>query len=431
MNSRSFEEYILKINFEGKKIEELSDGVKRHFYYQANTNERGKKDLEELKSYGIEVEGRNFLDIGCGLGGLCIAAKKNGARTSWGIDIDDRNIDVCKHNLEFVKETTSMEGVHFLCKNILYEDVFDEVPKGFFDIICLTSVFEHVYDTARLINMINRLSSDNAIIYYVIPNGLGFFEYIFIENHFASLDGMWKKKPYGISFLEPQAWGSRSENPNIYYKRWDHFAALFSYYGFEEIEIFYDGCFMEQENLISVLMNNVSELKERLEKVLTDDEEYRRTVLERLKGFEEELNYDCKTLDADRLQWKYLTPVWRGVAKKNKSYQVETMIAYKQIRQCEIKCLGNDLYNVRYNVDVRDDIFEISVLNPTGEDLVFAYYLYLERKPVKKVWYSINEIEQFQLIEQGTYYAEIFVKKRGDNKYSGKIQTPPFFFPGV
>lgn len=90
-----------------------------------------------MEQFPQNVVGKDVADIGMGSGILSIIAKKKGAKTVYGCDIDDTVIEVAKenarkNNVECVFELGSSDKItkhyDFICANILHNVLYDIMP---------------------------------------------------------------------------------------------------------------------------------------------------------------------------------------------------------------------------------------------------------------------------------------------------------------
>ena len=109
--------FIAKSN-KGKPATE-SQITKAKSTFAGNTNKRGVALVERLKSLGIELKGKNVLDVGCAYGGLSIKASRAGANVI-GIDTVDYLIDfaniIAKGGVPVDFNTLDATSPELICK---------------------------------------------------------------------------------------------------------------------------------------------------------------------------------------------------------------------------------------------------------------------------------------------------------------------------
>lgn len=104
------------------------------------------------------------LEIGAGEGGVLLPFLERKAYCV-GVDLDEPRIVLAK---EFIKDYDQQEQVLFSVKNV-YDKDFEERYKGFFDIIILKDVIEHIPQQETFIPYIKTLLSPKGQIFFGFP----------------------------------------------------------------------------------------------------------------------------------------------------------------------------------------------------------------------------------------------------------------------
>lgn len=99
-------------------------------------------DMMLMKS----IEGKNFLDFGCGDGWIAREAVRRGAAFSMGYDIQGS------------EQWQKMSGVQLTTK-------YSEVPTQHFDVVFIYDVLDHCHDPMLLMTQIRSVAKKGAIIY--------------------------------------------------------------------------------------------------------------------------------------------------------------------------------------------------------------------------------------------------------------------------
>ncbi len=151
-------EQIAELDLNNLKLNRLH---KIWLNFALSTNLRGEKFLSELTPY-LPENGKSFLEVGCGYGGLLIAFHNHGYQVT-GLDI---NPDLVK----FAQLNLSDFGINqpVLQADILSSDIVNKI--GRFDVIALYDVIEHVDDVPRCLDQLAELLNPGGMIGFKIPN---------------------------------------------------------------------------------------------------------------------------------------------------------------------------------------------------------------------------------------------------------------------
>ena len=160
--------------------------------YAFGAGERGQALIDTLTNVMPDLRGRRHLDIGCGYGGVCVAAAGAGAITT-GIDVNERLLELAALNqldhpdltLQFHRlDALDWEGVSAL---------------GTFDAITADNVIEHVALPEQLVSHVARLLTADGVAYLTIPNAFSIGQ-IHADCHYglfgASLLDTWDAGVY-------------------------------------------------------------------------------------------------------------------------------------------------------------------------------------------------------------------------------------------
>lgn len=279
----------------------LSEKSQGNLKFALSTNERAREivDLVDGK-YAPDWSRWNILDVGCAYGGICIESAKRGA-TAYGVDIVPDYIELAKTN------GASLDlNATFLLGDICDRSVVAQLPHAAFDLVIINDVFEHVYDTAGLLASLGRLAAPGCKLYFAIPNGFC-MKFIAAEGH---------NRVLGTSVLSPFLWGLHpGSGTNIFYRRWEHYVALLSHFGFTKLDL------LNYEVLVprpmqTYIPNQLAAIRRTLSSYACPgmQPQYKRHVALALDKLEQEIRHDLQTLRDDQLNWKYLITFWKGFA---------------------------------------------------------------------------------------------------------------------
>lgn len=104
------------------------------------------------------------LEVGCGEGGVLQPFAERGC-TCMGVDLDPLRIDLGE---EFLEEFTAMGRITLLYKNIMDED-FQKRWKGYFDLIVLKDVIEHIHNQEHFLGYLRNLLKPEGQVFFGFP----------------------------------------------------------------------------------------------------------------------------------------------------------------------------------------------------------------------------------------------------------------------
>jgi SAM-dependent methyltransferase len=189
--------------------------------YALRANERGEALIETLAKVKPRLAGRRHLDIGCGYGGVCVAAAKRGAKTV-GIDINPGLLELAALN------QVDHPGLDLEFRLI---DILDrDTPRqlGLFDAITCDNVIEHVRHPEVLIAHIARMLKPGGVVYMSIPNANSVGQ-VLAECHYELFGASLLDSSDAAEYLRT-ARGLPRYDVSVYYP-YEVYAGFFDKYG--------------------------------------------------------------------------------------------------------------------------------------------------------------------------------------------------------
>lgn len=108
--------------------------------------------------------GMRVLEIGCAEGGVLLAFLERGCE---GIGVELQEGRVRNANL-FLEEYVGKDQARIICKNI-YNEGFQEEFKGYFDLIILKDVIEHIPEQEKVMPLIKSFLKPDGHVFFGFP----------------------------------------------------------------------------------------------------------------------------------------------------------------------------------------------------------------------------------------------------------------------
>ena len=308
----------------------------------------------------------------------------------------------------------------FVLADAISPDFLEKLPHNYFDLIIVNDVFEHVYDTVQLLKNLSEVANDKCAIYYNIPNG-NCLRFVAKEGHTGLC---------GLSIIPPLYWCTlvKDRYLSIYYRQYEYYLALFSYFGFTNVAPFN---FSDWSDYVSKdkVIEKISREYETVKQTIDDNKSsfqkvYAAKLNRELILFESQLNYDFKELTPLELTWKYLTTFWIGLAMKKdlkpnfmkqtskRSFRSDNIEGIEFLLKCDNKKMSIDIMcdseyeNCKFNIYLKSRSKTISCYNSEN--------------------YSKQMHYEWELTESGMYFILIQIMENEEKK--ANIFTYPLYY---
>jgi 2-polyprenyl-3-methyl-5-hydroxy-6-metoxy-1,4-benzoquinol methylase len=250
------------------------------------------------------LQGARFLDVGCGFGGVLVAASERGAHPT-GIEIDTRRLGFTRDNLrDFGLEW------HIAALDFSATDPGLTRAIGYFDVITCNDVAEHVDDVHALAANLGALLNPGGMAYLEIPNRDA-VDFVAADGHFSL---------FGITLLQHEqarAYHRQAFQTPVYdvgeYYSLEEYGRIFASHGL-------------RARLIPSLYHPARPMDGLDEELRHLDEAaacfaltgvLRDLVLEKYARYRERLAADRESLPADDFRERYLRSFWTFIAEKS------------------------------------------------------------------------------------------------------------------
>jgi 2-polyprenyl-3-methyl-5-hydroxy-6-metoxy-1,4-benzoquinol methylase len=272
------------------------------YSFQIKSRERAIKVAQELSAVlGIDLKGKRVLDVGCAYGAFTIEFAKLGCHVV-GIDVNEKWLKLAEANAqgEADCEFIRCDAATYTARKLLAE-------AGPFDVVIINDVFEHIYDTAALLDNLVAVMQPGAFIYYKVPNGLA-TRSVISEGH---------KKVFAISLLAPDYWQFFVTAPfQIYYRREAYFSALFAEKGFRQIRDQVANTDPNIEHTRRAIRSDISKIKQLLKRDKFADANQYSYAREACKYYIDEVMEDLEKMEWQVLFRKYRATFWSGMLQR-------------------------------------------------------------------------------------------------------------------
>jgi SAM-dependent methyltransferase len=284
-------------------VESLLSEHSQRYAFQIQSRDRAKDALDKLeKNFDLKWKGKKVLDVGCAYGSHTIELAKRGAEAV-GIDNSAKWLKLAEENARGEAEPAfiNCDASARLARQAL-------AAHGPFDIVIVNDVFEHIYDTAGLLENLRALMAPKAMLYFKIPNGLA-TRHVLKEGH---------KGVFGISLLPPDFWGAFVNTPfSIYYRRWEYFEALFKKYNFAKPALLNANHDESEEQTKKHISRDLRKIQQHMKLANFKD----KTQFGALKGpvqlYAAEVEADVGQMKWSALYEKYRVTFWEGITRSS------------------------------------------------------------------------------------------------------------------
>ena len=269
------------------------------YAFQIKSRERAHAVIETVnEAIGGNLAEMRVLDVGCAYGSFAVEYSKLGAHVV-GIDISDKWLKLAEANAK-----DEGDCVFFKCDASARRARQMLAPHGPFDLVLINDVFEHIYDTAGLLENLKAVMKPGGRIYYKVPNGMAVRSAI-SEGH---------KRVYGVSLLAPDYWQMFVTAPfNIYYRRESYFTSLFDHYGFVKVRDFTPVTDPSLAQTRKHIRTDLRTFKKGLRAEAFKTPAQYKAVREAGRYYIEEVEQDLEEMEWEPLFRKYRATFWVGM----------------------------------------------------------------------------------------------------------------------
>lgn len=388
----------------------------QHYMFASTSNQRGQDTLHDFEAYGFSLQGLKILDVGCAYGGFSIEAAKKGA-ICYGVEISETlyHFAMLNHKDE-IYESGSCK---FVFCDVLSTDFLEKIPTDFFDLVIVNDVFEHIYDTVQLLSNLSKAANKNGAIYFVIPNGHD-VKFVAKEGHTGYC---------GISIIDPLLWFTLTgeRRLSIYYHQFEYYKALFTYFGFSNINLINYSSWASKNQLEHIDAQFETTKRTILDQLQLLPDKYSSKLSAEFTKYEKQFHADKKILSAQEFCWKYDVRFWCGFAHRAPK-PVGRLTSTSERRHTSD---FNEKYDVLFTLSLEHQTLVIDVDCGKGTDLDFSFYLMTARgKLIKKGHWQSSPHCEWELAGAGMYSVAIYIKAKNFEKHEYCIKTAPLYYAG-
>ncbi len=207
----------------GADLARLSEPQRMWLHYALSTNGRGRDLVDEVERYQ-PLQGRRYLDIGCGFGGAVVAAARRGARAV-GIEVDRQRLELAGANVRDFGLTHSTE---LRCQDGLDPEI--AVRLGRFDAITCNDVAEHVDKVEQLFQNLGALLAPGGVAYVEVPNSES-VDFVRSDGHFGLFGITLLKRRDAMRYHAERFPGTAYDVGE--YRSFEEYEALFERFGMQ------------------------------------------------------------------------------------------------------------------------------------------------------------------------------------------------------
>jgi predicted RNA methylase len=180
--------------------------LKSHFSFGENWSQYAEKIDETrieqaeqslLRLVGREaIEGRTFLDIGCGSGLFSLAAVRLGCRQLLAVDLDPKSVETTRRTLSLHAADGNWD-----CRNISVFDL-DPATMGTFDVVYSWGVLHHTGAMYKAIAKVSKMVSPNGMLTLALYAKTPFCGMWRVEKRIYSKSPKWVQRVIETAYIE-------------------------------------------------------------------------------------------------------------------------------------------------------------------------------------------------------------------------------------
>jgi 2-polyprenyl-3-methyl-5-hydroxy-6-metoxy-1,4-benzoquinol methylase len=283
-------------------VEVLLTQFKDKYSFQIKNRERAKRLVEHVgNNLPIEFAGARILDVGCGYGSFAIETANVGGKVV-GIDTNTKWLKLADANALAEADCTFIN-----CDASSRKSVRDLRKFAPFDIVTANDVFEHIYDTAGLLENLRDLTQPGSFVYYRVTNGFA-LKSVLAGGH---------KKFVGVNLLAPDHWPMFVKAPfHVYYRRESFYQSLFQHFGYKPVVDLTQNMDATIGLTRDLILRDLQELRSRIKTEKFETPSHLATIKRAVDLYAIEIEADIKDMDWFALYRKYRAANWSGVLQR-------------------------------------------------------------------------------------------------------------------
>jgi SAM-dependent methyltransferase len=133
--------------------------TQQRFYWEYEYEVAKRYMIPLLAQWGITMQGRNVIDVGCGEGGGVCAMHDAGARVD--------GFDLMEHRVHSALELQDDRGISFRVGDLYSDD--SPFPPGGYDLVVLHDVFEHLDRKPEMLTKLMSFAREDGVVMITYP----------------------------------------------------------------------------------------------------------------------------------------------------------------------------------------------------------------------------------------------------------------------
>jgi len=285
-----------------QKLGSVNDLLGTHakrYASQIESRSRAQQYIEDLhNAIGLDWNGLRVLELSCNYGAQSVELAKLGAKVV-GCDASAKWLELAQINAQYEAQPSWIN-----CDVSLRSSRKQLVELGPFDLVLANDIFDRTYDSAGLMDNLRVSMASHGQLVFKITNARGTRNVI--QDTY--------KKLFGISLLAPDYWPLFVTAPfQIYYRRWEHWLALFEECGFASPVMTH----LKRDESLELTQKHIESDIRKIRRHLKQDNFLNTTQFKFVRmacqQYCKEVEEDLQGLAWDDLYLKYRLTAWKGI----------------------------------------------------------------------------------------------------------------------